>query len=156
VAGTEGNVSARTPGGNVLITPSGLDYAVTGPEDIVVVSLDGKTIEGSFKHSVETPLHTGITARDPRPSVLCTPTLRGRGEWDHRHPPLGSLGGGLRRLAHAVGPRRRRAGAPPNHHASRRLSALSSEMKNLPPDDLATLARATDILERLARILEHR
>jgi hypothetical protein len=29
-------------------------------------------------------------------------------------------------------------------------------MKNLPPDDLATLARATDILERLARILEHR
>jgi len=54
VARTEGNVSARTPEGNVLITPSGLDYAVTEPEDIVVVSLDGKTLEGSFEPSVET------------------------------------------------------------------------------------------------------
>ena len=34
VAGTEGNVSARTPDGNVLITPSGLDYAVTEPEEL--------------------------------------------------------------------------------------------------------------------------
>jgi L-fuculose-phosphate aldolase len=60
VAGTEGNVSARTPEGNVLITPSGLDYAVTEPEDIVVVSLDGETLEGAFEPSVETPMHTGI------------------------------------------------------------------------------------------------
>jgi L-fuculose-phosphate aldolase len=60
VAGTEGNVSARTSEGNVLITPSGLDYAVTEPEDIVVVSLDGKSFEGAFEPSVETPMHTGI------------------------------------------------------------------------------------------------
>lgn len=65
VAGTEGNVSARTPEGNVLITPSGLDYAVTEPEDIVVVSLDGKTLEGSFEPSVETPMHTGIYRARP-------------------------------------------------------------------------------------------
>jgi len=30
VAGTEGNVSGRTSEGNVLITPSGLDYARLG------------------------------------------------------------------------------------------------------------------------------
>jgi L-fuculose-phosphate aldolase len=65
VAGTEGNVSTRTPDGNVLITPSGLDYAVTEPEDIVVVSLDGETLDGAFEPSVETPMHTGIYRSRP-------------------------------------------------------------------------------------------
>jgi L-fuculose-phosphate aldolase len=58
-------VSARTTEGNVLITPSGLDYAVTEPEDIVVVSLDGKRLEGAFEPSVETPMHTGIYRSRP-------------------------------------------------------------------------------------------
>ncbi|HEX2182022.1 MAG TPA: class II aldolase/adducin family protein [Rubrobacteraceae bacterium] len=65
VAGTEGNVSARTPEGNVLITPSGLDYATMEPGDVVVVSLDGKWLEGSFEPSVETPMHTGIYRSRP-------------------------------------------------------------------------------------------
>src|SRR5829696_5418170 len=65
VAGTEGNVSARIPEGNILITPSGLDYALTEPEDIVVVSLDGKTLKGAFEPSVETPMHTGIYRSRP-------------------------------------------------------------------------------------------
>ncbi|MDQ5818824.1 MAG: class II aldolase/adducin family protein, partial [Actinomycetota bacterium] len=60
VAGTEGNVSARTPEGNVLLSPSGLDYDLTEPEDVVLVSLDGETLEGAFEPSVETPMHTGI------------------------------------------------------------------------------------------------
>lgn len=34
---------------------------------------------------------------------------------------------------------------------ARRLSALSAEMEDLPPEDLATLARAGEILERLVR-----
>lgn len=65
VAGTEGNVSARTPEGNVLVTPSGLDYEVMEPEDVVLVSLDGETIEGAFEPSVETPMHTGIYRSRP-------------------------------------------------------------------------------------------
>jgi L-fuculose-phosphate aldolase len=65
VAGTEGNVSARTPDGKVLITPSGLDYAVTEPEDIVVVSLEGETLDGAFEPSAETPMHTGIYRSRP-------------------------------------------------------------------------------------------
>ena len=65
VAGTEGNVSARTLEGNVLITPSGLDYAAMEPEDVVVVSLDGRTLEGPFEPSVETPMHTGIYRTRP-------------------------------------------------------------------------------------------
>jgi DNA-binding MarR family transcriptional regulator len=39
---------------------------------------------------------------------------------------------------------------------SRRLAALSSEMKELPPDDLATLERAAVILGRLVRVPDHR
>jgi len=39
VAGTSGNVSARTPEGDVLITPSGLDYALLEPKDVVLVDL---------------------------------------------------------------------------------------------------------------------
>ena len=39
---------------------------------------------------------------------------------------------------------------------SRRQAALSSEMKELPPDDLATLERAAVILERLVRVPNHR
>ena len=65
VAGTEGNVSARTPEGDVLVTPSGLDYAVMEPEDVVLVSLDEKTLEGAFEPSVETPMHTGIYLSRP-------------------------------------------------------------------------------------------
>lgn len=65
VAGTEGNVSARTPEGEVLVTPSGLDYSVMEPEDVVLVSVDGKTLEGAFEPSVETPMHTGIYRSRP-------------------------------------------------------------------------------------------
>ena len=65
VAGTEGNISARTPEGDVLVTPSGLDYSVMEPEDVVLVSLEGETIEGAFEPSVETPMHTGIYRSRP-------------------------------------------------------------------------------------------
>ena len=65
VVGTSGNVSARTPDGNVLMTPSSLDYELMEPEDVVLVDLDGKVLEGSFEPSVETPMHTGIYRSRP-------------------------------------------------------------------------------------------
>ena len=58
--GTSGNVSARTPEGDVLITPSGLDYAQLEPEDVVLLDLDKNLLEGSLEPSSETPMHTGI------------------------------------------------------------------------------------------------
>jgi L-fuculose-phosphate aldolase len=60
VTGTSGNVSARTPEGNVLVTPSGVDYEVLGPEDVVLVDLDTNVLEGTLVPSTETPMHTGI------------------------------------------------------------------------------------------------
>jgi len=65
VVGTSGNVSARTPDGNVLVTPSGLDYALLEPEDVVLVDLHGKILDGPFEPSVETPMHTGIYRSRP-------------------------------------------------------------------------------------------
>src|ERR687891_486117 len=62
---TSGNVSARTPEGNVLITPSGLAYDVLEPEDIVLVSLDGEALEGTLEPSSEVPMHTGLYRSKP-------------------------------------------------------------------------------------------
>ncbi len=65
VTGTSGNVSARTHGGEVLITPSGLDYSQLEPDDVVLVSVEGEIIQGSLVPSSETPMHTGIYRARP-------------------------------------------------------------------------------------------
>jgi L-fuculose-phosphate aldolase len=65
VTGTSGNVSARTPEGDVLVTPSGVDYEVLGPEDVVLVDLDMNVLAGSLVPSTETPMHTGIYKARP-------------------------------------------------------------------------------------------
>jgi L-fuculose-phosphate aldolase len=60
VTGTSGNVSARTSEGDMLITPSGVDYKVLGPDEVVLVDLEMNVLEGSLVPSTETPMHTGI------------------------------------------------------------------------------------------------
>ena len=60
VTGTSGNVSARTPDGDVLMTPSGIDYEEMEPGDVVLVDMDGEVLEDSLGPSTETPMHTGI------------------------------------------------------------------------------------------------
>jgi L-fuculose-phosphate aldolase len=60
VTGTSGNVSARTPEGDVLMTPSGLDYEQMQGGDVVLVDVNGQVLEGSLEPSTETPMHTGI------------------------------------------------------------------------------------------------
>jgi len=60
VTGTSGNVSARTPEGDILVTPSGIDYEELEPGDLVLVDLEGEILEGSLGPSTETPMHTGI------------------------------------------------------------------------------------------------
>lgn len=48
-----GNVSARMSRGEILVTPSGSDYATMQPDDIVMVDINGKVLEGSLKPSVD-------------------------------------------------------------------------------------------------------
>lgn len=59
-----GNVSARL-GDGLLITPSGLPYAQTTPEDLIHLSLDGDVFSGSRKPSSEWPFHTAIYRARP-------------------------------------------------------------------------------------------
>lgn len=55
--GTSGNVSVRV-GENIAITPSGVDYEALAPEDICVITLDGKHVDGPENPSTEVPMHT--------------------------------------------------------------------------------------------------
>lgn len=65
VTGTSGNVSARTPEGDVLVTPTGLPYEQLEPEHVVLVDLEMNVLEGDLAPSSETPMHTGILKARP-------------------------------------------------------------------------------------------
>lgn len=57
-AWTTGNLSARDPGtGLVAIKPSGVRYEHMTPEDIVIVDIDGRVVEGPRTPSVDTASH---------------------------------------------------------------------------------------------------
>ena len=55
---TWGNVSGidRTEG-LVVIKPSGIDYDVMTPDDMVVIDMEGKPVEGKWRPSSDTPTH---------------------------------------------------------------------------------------------------
>ncbi len=57
VEGTAGNLSARLPDGHVVMTPSSLDYEVMEVGDLIVLDLDGQTIEGDRAPTSEKALH---------------------------------------------------------------------------------------------------
>ncbi len=59
-----GNVSARL-GDGLLITPSGLPYAQTTPEDLIHLSLEGTVLSGARKPSSEWPFHVEIYKARP-------------------------------------------------------------------------------------------
>ena len=58
---TEGNISARVKGENALaITPSSYDYEKMQADDICILDLDAKQIEGALKPSVESGMHAAV------------------------------------------------------------------------------------------------
>lgn len=58
---TWGNVSGRDREQNlVVIKPSGIDYSRLSPEDMVVVDLEGKVVEGKWQPSSDTPTHVAL------------------------------------------------------------------------------------------------
>jgi L-fuculose-phosphate aldolase len=65
VPATSGNVSARTPDGTILVTPSGLDYAVLEPQDLVLLDPGGRVLDGTLAPSSEAPMHLGVYAARP-------------------------------------------------------------------------------------------
>jgi len=57
VEGTSGNVSARLPDGNVVMTPSSVAYESMTLEDLVVCTLEGEVLEGKRPPTSEKALH---------------------------------------------------------------------------------------------------
>lgn len=53
IALSGGNVSIRTEAGHVIATPSGMLYESMVPEDVVVLDMEGNTIEGTRRVSVD-------------------------------------------------------------------------------------------------------
>ncbi|WP_191380456.1 class II aldolase/adducin family protein [uncultured Flavonifractor sp.] len=66
IHGTSGNIAVRQPGGDVVaITPSGRPYDTMQPEDIAIVTLSGEWIDGPYRPSSETPMHTAVYRARP-------------------------------------------------------------------------------------------
>ena len=59
VEGTSGNLSARLPDGNAVLTPSSLAYETMVLDDLVVCDLDGNVLEGTRSPTTEKALHLG-------------------------------------------------------------------------------------------------
>ena len=56
--GTFGNLSVYNPKENLMaISPSGMDYFLTKPEDVVVLTPDGEKVDGDAKPSSEYDMH---------------------------------------------------------------------------------------------------
>ncbi len=69
---TMGNFSIRDQEtGYVCITPSGMEYSLLKPEDIVVVDISGDIVEGSRKPSIETQLHCRTYIKRPDIHGIC-------------------------------------------------------------------------------------
>jgi L-fuculose-phosphate aldolase len=76
VGGSEGNISARLPGGRVLATPSGESKGFLAPDSLVVTDMSGRSLEGG-QASSELRMHLRIYAlRDDVAAVV------------HAHPPI--------------------------------------------------------------------
>lgn len=77
VVSNDGNVSARTPRGTVLITPSGVGKGRMTPNMLVETDLDGNIISGDRHPSSESKMHWMIYRERPDVQAVV-----------HAHPPL--------------------------------------------------------------------
>lgn len=65
VEGTAGNLAGRLPDGNVVLTPSSLDYTEMTLDDLVVCDLEGTVVEGTRSPTSEKALHLAVLAAYP-------------------------------------------------------------------------------------------
>ncbi len=65
VAATDGNISARLPNGNILITPASINKGFVGGGDLVEISSDGERISSKGKPSSEKDMHLFIYKNRP-------------------------------------------------------------------------------------------
>ena len=71
IKGTSGNIALRDDEEDVVaITPSGIAYSTMKAEDIAIVDMNGKWLDGPYKPSSEVPMHTAVMRA--RPDVKAT------------------------------------------------------------------------------------
>ena len=71
IKGTSGNIAVRDDNDDVVaITPSGIAYKTMTVDQIAIVDLNGKWLDGPFQPSSEVPMHT--TVMRCRPDVKAT------------------------------------------------------------------------------------
>ena len=74
VVATDGNLSARLDGGQVLSTPTGVSKGELRESDLVVTDLEGRKVRGHRKPSSELGLHLAVyRARPGAGSVIHAP-----------------------------------------------------------------------------------
>jgi L-fuculose-phosphate aldolase len=89
---TAGNISVRVGADEIAITPSGIPYGATTPDDIVICRLsDAGIVAGSRKPSSELPLHCAVYAARPETGAVV-----------HTHSPYATTFAVLRRSIPAV------------------------------------------------------
>lgn len=74
-----GNLSRRGPDGMVLITPSSLDKGELTPDQVLVMTMDGRNLTPKFKPTIEQDIHLSIIRQRKDVNAVV-----------HAHPPFGT------------------------------------------------------------------
>lgn len=79
---TWGNVSGiDRASGLIAIKPSGVDYSVMKADDIVLIDLNGKIVEGNLKASSDAPTHVALYKAFPEVGGVCHTHSRWATSW---------------------------------------------------------------------------
>jgi L-ribulose-5-phosphate 4-epimerase len=90
---TFGNASGIShQDGLVAIKPSGVDYDTMKPEDLVVVDLDGKIIEGNLRPSSDLPTHLILYKSFPSIGGVAHTHSRSATSWAQAQRPIPCFG----------------------------------------------------------------
>lgn len=76
VASNDGNISARVDDKRILITPTGVSKGYMSTEELVLVDMEGKVLDGRKRPSSEVFMHLRIYKDRPDVNSVC-----------HAHPP---------------------------------------------------------------------
>lgn len=102
VRGTQGNLSARTDDGRILITPAGAGYEALEPDHLVLLEPDGAVVDGRGAPSSEQLVHLAIySAREDVRAVVHTHS-RAAVRWSDLGEPLPLDGGAVPTAAYAL------------------------------------------------------
>lgn len=76
VAGTDGNISVRLDDDRIMITPAGIAKGRMAPDDMVIVDINGKHLQGKNEASSESAMHLFVYRNRPEVKACV-----------HAHPP---------------------------------------------------------------------